>query len=145
MCKRKGEPLEGVKFFNQLYSDNDFCLNLGKVMLSASRLETELIIYLSKQGVKEKTHRANLGTLIQIAKNNELLVKMVPVLQEIKNQRNYLAHNLHALFVGLIDETVLSSSDLIDSDIDVFSDRAVQLDDNLVALANIVAKYNENT
>lgn len=145
MCKRKGEPLEGVEFFEQLYSDADFCKNLGKVMLSASRLESELIRYLSAHGVEEKTDRANLGKLIRIAKDNNLLEKMVPVLREIKDQRNYLSHNLHALFTGLIDETVLPRSELLDSDIDVFTDRAVQLDENLSGLANIMAKYNEST
>lgn len=145
MCKRKGEPLEGVEFFNQLYVDKEFCLYLGKVMLSASRLESELIKYLSNKEVKEKTHRANLGALIRIAEDNSILEKVVPVLREIKDQRNYLSHNLHALFVGLIDETVLPRTDLLDSDIDVFTDRAVQLDENLSGLADIMAKYNENT
>ena len=145
MCKRKGEPLEGVEFFNQLYADEQFCLHLGKVMLSASRLESEMIKYLSNEGVKQKTHRANLGKLIRIAEDNFLLEKMVPVLREIKYQRNYLSHNLHALFIGLIDETVLHRTDLLDSDIDVFTGRAVQLDENLSGLADIMEKYNENT
>ncbi len=143
--KRNGEPLEGVEFFNQLYSDEKFCLHLGKVILSASRLESELIKYLSGKKVKEKTHRANLGALIQIAEDNSLLEKMTPVLREIKDQRNYLSHNLHALFVGLIDETVLPRTDLLDSDIDIFTDRAMQLDENLSALADIMARHNANT
>ena len=120
-------------------------MHLGKVMLSASRLESELIKYLSQNEVKEKVHRANLGVLIRIAEKNSLLVKMIPVLKEIKDQRNYLSHNLHALFVGLIEETVLPRSDLLDSDIDVFTDKAWQLDENLRGLSDIVAKYNENT
>ena len=145
MCKREGEPLQGIEFFNQLYADEGFCMHLGKVMLSASRLESELIKYLSQNEVKEKVHRANLGVLIRIAEKNSLLVKMIPVLKEIKDQRNYLSHNLHALFVGLIEETVLPRSDLLDSDIDVFTDKAWQLDENLRGLSDIVAKYNENT
>lgn len=145
MCKRKGEPLEGVDFFNQLYADEGFCINLGKVMLSASRLESELIKYLSDQGVKEKTHRANLGALIRIAEDNYLLGKMIPALREIRDQRNYLSHNLHALFVELIDETVLPRTGLLDSDIDIFTDRAAQLDENLSSLADIIVKYNGNT
>lgn len=114
-------------------------------MLSASRLESELVNYLSNKGVKEKTHRANLGTLIRIAEDNSMLEKMIPILREIKEQRNYLSHNLHALFIGLIEETVLPRTDLLDSDIDVFTDKAVQLDENLSGLADIMGEYNENT
>ncbi len=137
--------MEGIKFYNQLYTDKDFCLQLGKVMLSASRLESELIRYLSKQGVKENTQRANLGKLIRIAENNNLLVKIIPVLKDINGQRNYFSHNLHALFTGLIDETILTISDLLDADINLFTDRAIQLEENLAHLANIIAKYNENS
>ena len=63
-------------------------MHLGKVMLSASQLESELIRYLSNKGVKEKTHRANLGALIRIAKDNNLLEKMIPVLKDVKDQRS---------------------------------------------------------
>ena len=145
MCKRNGEPLEGVEFFHQLYSHGDFCMHLGKVMLSASRLESELIRYLSAHDVKEKTQRANLGILIRIAKDNDLLEKMISVLKEVKDQRNYLSHNLHTLFTNLIDESVLPRSELLDSDIDVFTDHTLQLEENLRGLADIMAKYNENT
>jgi len=144
MCKRKGEPLGGVEFFNQLYADNLFCLYLGKVMLSASRLESELIKYISNKRPDEKTHRASLGTLIGIIENNSLLKQMLPALRDIKGQRNYLAHNLHSLFVGLIDESVLPRTDLLDSDIDIFAARATQLDENLISIADIISKYNEN-
>lgn len=144
MRERKGETLEGVEFFNQLYADEEFCLYLGKVMLSASKLESELIKYLSSKEVKENTHRANLGALIRIAENNCLLEKMIPVLREIKDQRNYLSHNLHALFIGLIDETVLHRTDLLDFDIDVYTNRVLQLDENLSGLADVISKYNGN-
>ncbi len=145
MCKRKGEPLESIEFFNQLYSDEKFCQFLGKVMLSASRLESELINYLLNEGIREKTHRASLGALIQIAESHSLLGEMIPILREIKNQRNYLSHNLHALFIGLIEETVLPRADLLDSDMDMFTDKAVQLNENLSGIADIMRKYNEHT
>ena len=134
--------MEGVSFFNILYSDNEFCSSLGKAMLSASRLESALIKYLSKNNVPEKTHRANLGTLIHIAENNALLTKLIPVLKEIKNKRNYLSHNLHALLTGLIEEPIFITSDLLDSDIDLFTIRTIQLDEDLAHLANIIEKYN---
>jgi hypothetical protein len=46
MCKRKGEPLANIEFFEQLYADDDFCKQLGKAILSAGKLESKLIIYI---------------------------------------------------------------------------------------------------
>lgn len=145
MCKRIGEPLSGNEFFKQLYADDEFCKQLGRTMLAAGRLESELIRHIQTNNSESKTNRANLGKLIGIVEKNMLLTKMLPALKDINAQRNYLAHNIHALFTGLIEETILPSKELLDSDIDVFSDRAVELTENLNGLADIVAKYNENT
>ncbi len=142
---RNGEPLEGVEFFNQLSDDEDFCKELGKAMLAAGRLEAELIRYLSIKGIDEETNKANLGRLLRIAKKNEILVKMVPALEMLNDQRNYLAHNIYALFSGQVEETILLRSGLLDSDIDVFTERAWQLKENLNGLAIIVAEYSECT
>ena len=145
MCKRKGEALSDVEFFEQLSADDEFCKQLGKAMLSAGRLESELIKYIKRNKSDVNIKKANLGRLICIAEKYELLSNMVQVLKEINAQRNYLAHNIHALFSGLIEETVLPCSDLLDSDIDMFTARALQLTENLDGLSDIVAKYNENT
>lgn len=142
---RNGEPLEGVEFFNQLSDDENFCKELGRAMLAAGRLEAELIKYFSAKGVDEKTNKANLGRLLRIAKKNEILVKMVPALETLNDQRNYLAHNIYALFSGQVEETILPRSGLLDSDIDVFTERAWQLKENLNGLANIVANYSKST
>ena len=128
-----------------MYADDDFCKQLGKAILSAGRLESELIIYIQNNHSKSNVSKANLGRLIGFAEKHELLSNMVPVLKVINEQRNYLAHNIHALFTGLIEETLLPCSDLLDSDIDVFTDRAWQTTEGVNALADIVAKYNENT
>ena len=145
MCKRKGEPLANIEFFEQLYADDDFCKQLGKAILSAGRLESELIIYIQNNHSNSKVSKANLGRLIGFAEKHDLLLNMVPVLKVINDQRNYLAHNIHALFTGLIEETLLPGNDLLDSDIDVFTDRAWQTTEGVNALADIVANYNENT
>jgi len=86
-----------------------------------------------------------MGALIKIAEKNSLLEKLVPILSEIKDQRNYFTHNIHALFVGLIDETILPKNDLIDLDIESYISKAEQLDKNLSGLADIMEKYNEHT
>lgn len=145
MCMRNGEPLQGIEFFNQLSDDEDFCKELGRAMLAAGRLEAELIRYFSITGIDETTNKANLGRLLRIAKKNEILVKMIPALEMLNEQRNYLAHNIYALFSGQVEETILPRSVLIDSDIDVFTERAWQLKENLNGLANIVSKYIKST
>jgi nucleosome binding factor SPN SPT16 subunit len=145
MCKRKGDPLSGNEFFKQLYADDHFCKQLGRTMLSVGRLESELIRYIQANNPELNTNKANLGRLIGIAEKNMLLEKMLPALKDINVQRNYLAHNIHALFSGLIEETILPSKELLDSDVDVFTGRAVELAENLNDLSDIVAKYNENT
>lgn len=55
-------------------------------------------------------------------------------------QRDYLAHSAHALFAELIEESILPRSDLLDSDVHTFRERAWQLAENLNVLADIVAK-----
>lgn len=142
---RKGEPLEGLNFYNQLSTEDQFCAELGKAVLAAGKLESELIKYVSINNIPEETNKANLGRLIRIAKKHEILVKMLPALEQLNLQRNYLAHNIYALFFGLVEETILERSGLLDSDIDVFTERAWQLTENLNGLADIVASYNENT
>ena len=145
MCNRKGGSLTDIAFFGQLSADDEFCKQLGKAMLSAGRLESELSKYIQHNQPEAKTSKANLGRLIGIAENNKLLANMVPVLKDINSQRNYLAHNIHPLFAGLIEETILPCSELLDSDVEIFKERALQLTENLNGLADIVAKYNENT
>ena len=112
-------------------------------MLAAGRLEAELIIYINSKKVGEKTKKASLGKLIIFARKHKLLEKMVPVLEVIRDQRNYLAHNIYALFSGLVEESILPSTELLDSDIDTFTERAWQLKENINGLADIVAKENK--
>jgi len=137
---RKGEPTEGIEFYKLLYADDEFCKELGKAVLAAGRLEVELIKYINNKNVGEKTKKANLGKLIFFAKKHELLAKMVPAVETIRDQRNYLAHNIYALFSGLVEETILPRSDLLDLDVDVYTDRACQLKENINGLADIVAR-----
>jgi hypothetical protein len=137
----KGVPISGVDFFNLLYNDSEFCQQLGRAMLAAGRLETELKLYLAANSIKYGKH-ATLGNLLDLLKKQGLMGKAQPPLESLRDQRNYLTHNLHALFSGLIEETVLERSDLLDSDVGTFTERAWQLTENLDGLANIVAKEN---
>ena len=70
---------------------------------------------------------------------------MVPHLEDINGQRNEFAHNVYALFTGAVKETLLPRSNLLDSDIETYTEYARQLVNNLNSLADIVENYNENT
>lgn len=142
---RNGEPLISEDFYHQLSSDDEFCMHLGRAMLSAGRLESAITVYINQHKPDANTNRANLGRLIGLAEKHELLSNMVLALKNLNEQRNYVAHNIHALFSGLIEETILPRTGLLDSDIDIFIDRAKLLTDSLNAFAGIVEKYNENT
>ncbi len=140
---RNGDSLEGLDFFAALNEDEAFCVELGKAMLAAGKLEVELVNYLSQQ--KKIDGKKTLGQLIGFAEKHELLTDMVAALKTINSQRNYLAHNIYGLFSGLLTETLLPKSGLLDSDIDVFTLTAIGLKNDLLGLADIVAKRNANT
>lgn len=140
MSMRKGVPVEGLEFFQLLYEDDAFCIELGRAILAAGRLESVLTEYLNEHVNDQKVADASMGRLIAFAKQHNLLTPMVPVLETLKYQRNYLAHNIHALFSGLVEETILTRTDLLDSDVDTFTDRAWQLKENLNGLADIIAR-----
>ena len=53
----------------------------------------------------------------------------------VKNQRNYLTHNIYALFADLKEETVLPKNNLLDSDVLTYIECALQLRENLDSLS----------
>lgn len=108
--------------------------------MAAGRLESALKRYISNHALGKNTTKATLGKLIDFARQQHLLLKMLPVLETLRDQRNYLTHNIHALFSGLVKETILESTGLLDSDVDLFTERTWQLKENLNALVDILSK-----
>lgn len=138
MCTRKGELVSGLEFFELLCADDRFCAELGRAVLAAGRIESALKRHLAANAPSEDTTKATLGNLIKYCKKNTLLKRMVPALETLRDQRNYLTHNIHALLSDLIEETILERADLLDSDVDTYIDRAWELKNNLNGLAEIV-------
>jgi len=136
----KGEPTAGLNFCALLCANDEFCAELGRAVLAAGRLESALIRYIDNYAPEENTTRATLGMLIKFAEQHRLLSKMLPALKTLKDQRNYLTHNIHALFSGLVEETILESTELLDSDVDLYTERAWQLKENLNGLADIISR-----
>jgi hypothetical protein len=141
----QGKQSSGTEFFSLLFESDSFTSELGKVALASSKLEAEIILLLKQKGIKEKLNKATLGKLIEIAEKEKLLDKnLTIVLKEISKQRNYLTHNIYSLFIDLIDETILERTNLLDSDVHTYEEKAWQLKENLLDLANIIEQKNKN-
>ena len=137
----KGESSKGVEFFDLLFESDDFNTELGKVTLAAGRLEAEIIRYYIRNGVKENISRLTLGQLISIGKQEKLLERnLAMALEQICMQRNYLTHNIYALFIELIDETILERCNLLDTDVITYVEKAWQLKTNLIDLADLMSR-----
>ena len=135
----KGEPAKGVDFYNLLVESYEFTSELGKVALHSGKLEAELILLLLRNNTKENFSGKTLGTLIGIAKKNNLLNdNLVAALKQISKQRNYITHNIYALFIDLVDETILEKNDLLDSDVHTYLDMVFQLNENLEDLTCVI-------
>ena len=137
---RKGEPAAGLEFYRLLRADDEFCAELGRAVIAAGRLESALVRFLQDRDPDLRTARATIGTLIRYAEERALLSDLAPALRTLATQRNYLAHSLHALFSGLVQESILPRSGLLDSDVNGFTERAWQLHQDLDRFAELVER-----
>jgi hypothetical protein len=140
MWKWKGEPVDGPAFYSFLCRDDEFCAELGRAVLAAGRLETALKQYIINNAQHPDLTRATLGRLITVARDRKLLSNMLPALEILRDQRNYVTHSVHALLSGFIEETILEGSNLIDSDVHTYRERAWQLGENLNGLAEVLLR-----
>ncbi len=156
------QRINGEKFFNKLYEDEDFCKLLGKVMLSSNKLEVQLIKYIENNNIKKNILNSTMGALITVIENAGLLSKMIPVLKELAIKRNYFTHNIYLLLSDVIDDKSLinnkDSENFIKKnlfemtieekeyfsyeDTHVYIERAWNLVDNLNGIADIIERYN---
>lgn len=128
-----------MQFYRLLFDSSEFCSELGKVTLASSQLEAELIRLLTRKRVPQNVDGLTLGRLIRVAKKHGVLEpNVLSALNEITGQRNYLTHNIYALFIELIEETRLERTNLLDSDVQTYIERAWELRENLLGLLAIV-------
>ena len=111
---------------------------MGRVTLAAGRLESALKQYVSARVPGSDTDKATLGRLIGYCEKRSCLDRLLPALRMLKEQRNYLIHSIYALLFGLVEETILEGSGLVDSDVATYTERAWQLKENLLGLAEVV-------
>ena len=137
----KGKPTKGLEFYNLLNESEEFTSHLGKVALASGRLEAELILFLTRNKIEGNYKRATLGRLIRIANENNLFSSNdISVFEMISEQRNYITHNIYALFSDLINETILEKENLLDSDVHLYIETAWQLTENLNGISDSIKK-----
>jgi hypothetical protein len=86
--------MDGIEFYKLLEENDEFCAELGRAILAAGRLEGVMIRYFDES---EKLGKATLGRLISHAGKYSEFEKLVPHLDTLKEQRNYLTHNIFSL------------------------------------------------
>lgn len=132
--------VEPEEFFRQLNNDKDFCCGLGKVILAAGMLETNLRSYLNARSINHY-QTATLGSLVKKLKDADLLTENGKIhFDDITKKRNYLAHNLYGLFSKELEETILPREQLVSIDASIFIDRVETLAEDFVFFSNHVAK-----
>ncbi|MEN9666461.1 MAG: hypothetical protein RLZZ326_2824 [Planctomycetota bacterium] len=136
----RGDSVDGPEFFAILCANEEFCAELGRAVLAGGRLETALKRLLSRHGFGKDTSKATLGRLIEFCRTEVLIAKMIPALETLRDQRNYLIHNIHSLLSDMIQETILEREGLVDSDVHTYTERAWLLKDNLNGLAEILER-----
>lgn len=136
----KGNPSSGLDFFNSLYKSKEFTSEFGQMILASAKLEAELILLLNKNNTEGNYKMFSLGKLIHIAHKNQLLSDNdFEIFKLLKNQRNYLTHNLYALFNNSIDESILvARENLLDSDILYYTETVWEVKENLNNLADVI-------
>lgn len=141
MCK--GESTNGLEFYNLLMESVEFTSELGKVALVSGKLEAEFIALLTRKNIEGNYTRATLGTLIKKAEESNLLEQNeIQAFKLLSKQRNYLTHNIYALFNYQIDETILERENLLDSDVHLYLERAWQLKENIEDLTDTIKRKN---
>jgi hypothetical protein len=139
----KGEETKGMDFYNLLFESEEFTVELGKISLASGKLEAELILFLTNKGIAGNLHKATLGSLISKAKEKNLFDEnIVASLEMICRQRNYITHNIYALFVDLLDETILEKNNLVDTDVITYIEKAWQLRENLNEMTSVIQKMD---
>ena len=104
--------------------------------------------FLGDKDVSVREKEATLGNLTKKLKTNDLVGKNFEMaLSTLTMQRNYLTHNLYALFSGKIKETVLPIENLSEMDVEMFTEKAKILAYDVNHFANVAVnelnRHNE--
>jgi len=127
-----------VGTFQNLSAHREFCEALGRMTLSAARLESDMRTFLALNDIPVPPN-ATFGALAAKLKQNGLLSENgEDMLRTLKTQRNYLTHSLYDLFAARIGEGLMLREELEDASL--LADRAFVLEENLSGLAQTAEK-----
>jgi len=130
-----------VDDYLDLAADTELCVALGRMLLAASRLESDLRTYLQLNDVTVRAD-ATFGTLAKRLRSAGLLSDNgAMVLDTHRLQRNYLTHSLYDLFAARIGEGLMTREEL--DDVTLLTERAWILENNLNGLADIAERRIE--
>ncbi|MDN5104856.1 hypothetical protein O8C79_06070 [Aliarcobacter butzleri] len=144
--------INGEKFFEKLYQNEKFCNKLGKIILLASKLEV-LLIKLIEYSSADINYNLTMGKLIEKVERLELLPKnTIELLKLLCEQRNHFTHNIFIILSNFVEDSKLveninsnksyikkeifkqlveEKEELSYDDIQLYIERAYQLEDNL--------------
>ena len=124
-CHMDLEIVHPRTFFELLYEDEDFCNQLGKLVLAASVFESSLRLFLLSRKVAGINKKTTLGPMIKALQKNNLVKSNSEVdFKDMLIKRNYLIHNLYALFSQEIEATLLPRDGLVELDVFQFAEKA---------------------
>ena len=141
----KFEFVTAEKFFELLYRDKDFTSGLGAVMLAAGMLETNLRCYMITRKIKKIGEKTTLGIMVDHLKKQSLLSCNGEMhFDDLVLKRNYLAHSLFDLFSKEIEESMLPRSELVEMDVEIFSEKVKATAEDFLHFAKIVKNADTN-
>lgn len=137
----KFEFVTALKFFDLLHDDTEFCGGLGKVMLAAGMLETNLRRYMMARKIEGVGAKTTLGRMVSLLKEHGLLSRNGEMhFDDLALKRNYLAHSLYDLFSEEIEEAILPRTELVEMDVEMFSEKVNSTAQDFLHFSRIVSK-----
>jgi hypothetical protein len=87
-------------FYEELLASDKFVMALGRLTLSAARLETAIKSFMQRKGIENATSAAPLGVLLKnLASSHKIDRTTSDHLHALVKQRNYFTHKLHEYLV----------------------------------------------
>ena len=133
-----------LEFFEMLYADDEFCAELGRLILATGKIEASINEFLDDQGHKVDK-KATFGRLVgKLKEHDHLTENGSSHFDELVLQRNTFSHNIYKILGGGIEGSILPSEDLIPSDVYSFALMAKQTADNINGFSDLVTKEVNN-
>ncbi len=121
-----------MSFYEALFNNNNFLKALGRLMMSSTKLETNMKRYLNTNDKVKYSKKLVLGRLLGLLRQNNMIDKTSEYeIGFLINQRNYFTHNLHAYLSELPNDEYrlrqfISRAGGISDEMEIFSNRFLE-------------------